>query len=186
MGSNPKTRFESLVVQEIENETMVYDLKVNKAYLLNEISQQVWQLCDGSRTTEEISQVLSKSLKTNISEDLIWLALDGFRRNDLLEKAEEVEIDFGGLTRRQVIKKIGFASLAALPAIAIVTSPTAVQAASCGIGPTTFTFPGGQPCVPPSPPFCGPIFCDPLCCFGSQGTGQSPTQITCLCRTSAP
>lgn len=129
--NNPKTRNENIVVQELENEILIYDLEINKAFCLNETSAMVWQICDGKRNVAEISQILNRKLNQPITEDVIWLALDGFKKDNLLEESEQFEIDFNGLNRRQVIKKVGLASMVVLPIVASVIAPQATQAASC-------------------------------------------------------
>jgi hypothetical protein len=82
------------------------------------------------RTVTEISQSLSKKLNEPMTEDVIWLALDNFKKDNLLEDNEHFEINFNGLTRRQVIKKIGFASMITLPFVSSVVAPNAAMAAS--------------------------------------------------------
>ena len=131
--NKPKTRNENIVVQEMEKEILIYDLKTDKAFCLNETSALIYQLCDGKRNIPEISQALNKNLNQPITEDLIWLALNDFKKDNLLEESERVEINFNGLSRRQVIKKIGFASMIALPVIASVVAPNAAMAASGGL-----------------------------------------------------
>lgn len=129
----PKTRTENIVVQEIENEILIYDLETNKAFCLNETSALIYQLCDGKKSVEEISQHIKQKLNQPISEDLIWLALDNFKKDNLFEEGEQIEIDFGGLTRRQIIKKVGLASMIALPVVASVIAPSAAMAQSGGV-----------------------------------------------------
>ena len=131
--NKPKTRNENIVVQEMENEILIYDLKENKAFCLNETSALIYQLCDGKRTVEEISKSISKKLNQPISEELIWLALDNFKKDNLLEENERFEIDFKGLNRRQVIKKIGLASMIALPIVSSIVAPNAAMAQSSGL-----------------------------------------------------
>lgn len=69
--NNPTARRTDVVVQELKGEVLIYDLKINKAYCLNETSAMVYQLCDGNNSVSDISNQLSKKLKTNISEDLV-------------------------------------------------------------------------------------------------------------------
>jgi len=126
----PKTRSENIVVQEMEKEILIYDLETNKAFCLNETSAIIYNLCDGKNSVLEISESSSLILNQPITEDLVWLALDSFKKDDLLEEGEQFEIDFKGLNRRQVIKKVGLASMAALPVIASVVAPNAAMAAS--------------------------------------------------------
>lgn len=132
--NKPKTRNENVVVQEFENEILIYDLKINKAFCLNETSALIYQLCNGKNSVAEISQALNKHLKQSISEDLVWLALNDFKKDNLLEESEKFEINFNGLSRRQVIRKIGFASLVMLPLIMGVTAPVAAASASYSCG----------------------------------------------------
>jgi hypothetical protein len=129
--NRPKSRNENIVVQEMEKEILIYDLKTNKAFCLNETSALIWNLCDGKNSIAEVSRILTKKLKQPITEDFVWLALDNFKKDNLLEQNEQFEINFNGLSRRQVIKKVGLASLAALPVIASVTVPASGAAGSC-------------------------------------------------------
>lgn len=130
MRTKPLAKTSEILLQELENELLVYDLKINKAFCLNETSAMIYQLCDGTKTVAEISQILNKKLKQSISEDLIWLALDSFKKDNLLEENESFAINFNGLTRRQIIKKVGLASMIALPMVSSVVAPSAANAAS--------------------------------------------------------
>lgn len=128
--NNPKTRQSNLLVQEIEKEVLIYDLTINKAFCLNQTSALVFELADGTRTNSEISELMSVRLKTLVSEDVVWLALDQLRKDNLLEKADELPNDLRGLTRREVIKRVGLSSMVMLPVISSVIAPQAAQAAS--------------------------------------------------------
>lgn len=132
MNQLPKAKTSEILVQELENELLVYNLKTNKAFCLNETCGLVFQLCDGTKTVAEISQTLNKHLKQSVNQDLIWLALDSFKKDDLLEEGEQFAINFNGLTRRQVIKKVGIATMIALPMVSSVVAPNAAMAASGG------------------------------------------------------
>jgi len=127
----PKTRVENIVVQDMNNEILIYDLKDNKAFCLNETSALIYQRCDGKNSVTEIKNSISKELNQSIAEDLIWLALNDLKKENLLEDSKEFEIDFKGLNRRQVIKKVGLASMVILPMVMSVTAPQAAQAGSC-------------------------------------------------------
>lgn len=131
MTNYPNSRKANIVVQEFENEVLIYDLNINKALCLNQTSALVYQLSDGTRTVSEISELMSKKLKTLVSEDLVWLSIDGLKKDNLLENADEVPLHFAGLSRREVIKKIGLGSIIALPVIASVIAPSSVLAQSC-------------------------------------------------------
>jgi hypothetical protein len=49
-GFKPLARREKLVVQNLGDETLIYDLDENRAYCLNETAARVWQFCDGEKT----------------------------------------------------------------------------------------------------------------------------------------
>jgi hypothetical protein len=139
----PKSRKENLVIQELEGEILIYDLEKNKALCLNETSALVWQSCDGSRTIASISDVIGKQLNSQVNEDLVWLALDQLSKENLIENKDEVKSKFAGMSRREAVRKVGLASLIALPVIAAITAPVAAQSASCTNNP-----PGTPGCLP--------------------------------------
>ena len=96
MNYLPKARVENVVTQDIDSELLIYDLISNKALCLNETSKTVWQACDGETSFDEFR---SKT-KVNFSDELIWLALDQLKRDNLLDKNIETDSKFNGLTRR--------------------------------------------------------------------------------------
>lgn len=126
----PANRKKDIVVQELKGEVLIYDLKVNKAFCLNETSAAVWHLCDGTKSVVEIAELLTGQTKNPFSEDLVWLAIDQLKRENLIENSQEFRTKFAGLSRREVIKKVGMASLVALPVISSLVAPMAVNAQS--------------------------------------------------------
>ncbi len=140
MNELPKSRMDNLVVQEFEGELLIYDLISNKAFCLNETSAFIWQVSDGKTSITEISELVSQKLKTTNNEDLVWLALEKLENENLIEKNSYFSNHFAEIPRREVIKKIGLATMAALPVISSVIAPNSILAASCG---TTLEF---SPC----------------------------------------
>jgi Coenzyme PQQ synthesis protein D (PqqD) len=134
----PKSRKENLVVQELDGEVLIYDLNKNKAFCLNKTSALVWQSCDGSRTIADISDAVGKQLNSQVNEDIVWLALDQLSKENLVEKQTENNDKFNGLSRREVIRKVGLASIVALPLVTSLVAPKAIHAASnCIVGAGT-------------------------------------------------
>lgn len=129
----PKSRKENLVVQELEGEVLIYDLEKNKAFCLNETSALVWQSCDGSRTIADITDTVGDRLNSPLNEDFVWLALDQLSKQGLIEKQTEVTNKFHGVSRREVIKKVGLGTMVALPVITSLIAPLAVHANSACI-----------------------------------------------------
>ncbi len=133
MNTFPKSRTKDLVVQNFDNEVLIYDLTINKAFCLNETIALVWQYSGGKNSVADISVLMSKKLKTLVTEEFVWLALDQLKKDNLLENSTDFQINFNGLSRREVIRKIGFVSMIALPLISSVIAPSAAMAQSCSL-----------------------------------------------------
>ena len=56
----PTARKSGLVVQEVPNEVLVFDLESNKAHCLNETAAMVWKSCDGETAVPEIAKFIKK------------------------------------------------------------------------------------------------------------------------------
>jgi hypothetical protein len=124
----PVARKEGLVVQETTEEVLVYDLSSNKAHCLNQTAAFVWKSCDGNNSISEITKLFEKEIGSAVQEDLVWLAIDQLNDKNLL--VSEVRTNFAGRTRREVMKKIGLATVVALPIVASLTAPTSVLAST--------------------------------------------------------
>ena len=129
-SQRPIARKSGLVVQEVPDEVLVYDLESNKAHCLNRSAAIVWKSCDGSNSVSEIAKIVESQAGGKVTDDFVWLAIDQLSENNLLEM--EVSSKFAGTSRREVIKKIGLASMVAIPVIASLVAPqSALAAASC-------------------------------------------------------
>lgn len=120
----PKAVNKDMLVQELEKELLIYDLKKNKAYSLNETTAAVYKACDGQTDLEEFAAVSS------FSSDLIFFTLDELKKKNLIADDKSVS-PFSGMTRREVIKRVGAGTAATLPVILMLTAPISTQAASC-------------------------------------------------------
>jgi hypothetical protein len=187
---------------------LIYDLKINKAFSLNETCAMVWAECDGEKSIAEIASTLSRRTKGLVNEEVVWLALETLQKQDLLTSKDQVQANFNGLSRRQIIKRVGLASMIAFPAIASVTAPTALMAQSglrplfaacstdsqCASGNCFASFNLGLACcamttttfgfIAPNS-YCG-VSCGFGCCSGNDSvfTTGNPCpvgQIRCMC-----
>jgi Coenzyme PQQ synthesis protein D (PqqD) len=141
----PVARKEGLVIQEMPDEVLVYDLDTNKAHCLNQTAAFVWKSCDGRNSVAEITKLVGANSGSAVPEDLVWLAIDQLSEKNLL--ANNLKANFNGSTRREVIKKIGLAAVIGIPIVASLTAPTSVLAAtSCTC--TTITDCQAQPTCP--------------------------------------
>ena len=128
----PVARHEGLVVQEMPDEVLVYDLNTNKAHCLNKSAAAVWKNCDGTNSISDIAAILKNEFKTPVTEDFVWLAIDQLGKDELLEK--QLTSSVNGLSRREVMRRVALGSLIALPVVASLLAPTAVHAGSqCGV-----------------------------------------------------
>ena len=134
----PQIRNQNIVIQEIGGEIMIYDLEINKAYCLNETSAIVYQNCDGKTDFADLNS------KYNFPNEIIYLALDQLQKENLLEKDTNFVSPLTGLSRREVVKKVGLGSMILLPVIASIVAPTAINAAS-GCAPGLLA--PGQPTI---------------------------------------
>jgi hypothetical protein len=141
----PKARTNEIILKQLKDETLVYDLKTNRALCLNETLAMVWEHCDGFKSVDDIRIILENQLKAKVDNDLIILALDQLRSNDLLENEETTSGLFEGMSRREVIRKVGLTAMITLPMISIVTAPSAASAQSGACVPRFCECPAGTP-----------------------------------------
>jgi len=127
-SQRPTARTAGLVIQEVPNEVLVYDLDTNKAHCLNQSAAIVWKSCDGKNSISEIAKLVEEQAGGKVTDEFVWLAIDQLSQNNLLES--EVAISFEGRSRREVIKKIGLASVIAVPVIASLVAPRSAMASS--------------------------------------------------------
>ena len=83
----PQARTDHLVVRELPEETLVYDLERNKAHCLNRTVALVWRLCDGTRSPAALCEVAKEKLRLQDAEALVHLALEQLGRRNLLAEA---------------------------------------------------------------------------------------------------
>ena len=149
----PKARTDQLIVKELPDETLVYDLADDKAHCLNDTAAQVWKNCDGNKSVGEIKALLAEEACAPIDEGVVWLALDQLEKFKLLEEGPTAPAVFAGMSRRQLMRNLGVAAVA-LPMIVSIISPSPAQAASCGqtcSGSGQCTQLGCGTCTGPSP-----------------------------------
>jgi len=149
MNYRPLARTSDFVEQASGEDTLIYDLKSNKAICLNESAAIVWKLCDGKRTVSDIAVEVGKQMKSSVNEDFVLLALDQLNSDGLLAEGFEQEARFIGLSRREIIRKIGIGSLVALPIVSSILAPNAIAAQSACGTPIGVCIPtGGVVCSP--------------------------------------
>jgi len=126
-GRLPHTRTDGLVIQELDDETLVYDTERDEAHCLNQTAVLVWGQCDGQTTVSQAARSLQSKLNVPVGTDVVWLAVKQLQRFHLVESSAKSP----SVSRRKLVLKYAPAALA-LPLIMSITAPTPAQSASCG------------------------------------------------------
>lgn len=120
-------RHHELVVQELPDELMVYDLKRHKAHCLNKTAALVWHHCDGQTNVAQLTELLKQEVGSAVDEDVVWYALEKLSKADLLEGKMNLPVK-DGLTRRRMMRRLG--TMIVLPAVVSLVAPTALAQSS--------------------------------------------------------
>ncbi len=80
----PTAQREHLVVTTLDDETIIYDKRTRQATCLNAFAAQVWSLCDGRRTSADITNAMS----VNDGEAEVLAALRKLTQADLLSNGK--------------------------------------------------------------------------------------------------
>ena len=134
----PEARKEGLIVRELSGEVLVYDRDRSKAHCLNSTAALVWQYCDGKTPVSQIARTIESAINVPVDEGVVWLGVEQLNKSKLL-KSTTVPNKMSGLSRRDVMKRIGLAAAVALPVVTSIIAPSAAQAANC--------LPSGQGCT---------------------------------------
>ena len=127
----PRARQEGLLVHELTDELLVYDLKRHKAHCLNKTAALVWNRCDGEKGISEITRLLGQQMGSSVDEDIVRLALDQLERARLLGERPSHATRAGRVSRRQLIRRMGVAAAVSLPLVVSILAPTSAQVVSC-------------------------------------------------------
>lgn len=127
----PRARQSGLVVRELPEEVLVYDLERHRAVCLNRTAALVWKRCDGRTSVEALTRALAEELGTPAPAELLWLALEQLGRDRLLEERIPRPAALAGMSRRELIRRLGLAAAVSLPVVTSIVAPTAAQAVSC-------------------------------------------------------
>jgi hypothetical protein len=153
----PSARRDGVLFQAIDDEVIVYDTKRHKAHCLNRTAERVWAHCDGQATVADVARRLTQEFEAPVDHRVVWLAVEQLRKAHLLAEAPRSP---HGLSRREVLKRLGVAAAVALPLVTSIRTPTAAQGASCANGGELCgASAGGRNCCPGFE-----------CCEISQGT----------------
>jgi len=125
---NPKSRLAGLLVEQVGDDTIVYDKERNEAHSLNRTAAEVWRYSDGTSSVPQLAAKLGADLDTETNETVVQYAIDELSRAHLLEG--EVPEDEALMTRRDMVRRMSFAAAIALPVVLSISAPTPAMAAS--------------------------------------------------------
>jgi hypothetical protein len=153
----PQARTDNLVIRELDDETLVYDMERDEAYCLNQTAALVWKECDGKSTATQAARALKKELDAPVDADLVWLAVKQLQKFHLVDGARKSP----AVSRRDLVLKYAPAALV-LPVIMSIVAPTPAGLASCvasgqpcSVGISACCTPGQSCCgIPPQCQFC--------------------------------
>lgn len=168
----PRARSDDLVVEELGDELLVYDLTNDRAHSLSATAARVWRACDGSTTVEDLGA------GHDLDPDTVRRSLDELGTCALLDSGIPSN---GGATRRELtlrVAKVG-AVAAAAPLIVSVLAPTPSQAAT----PPTEEF---CQSINVTGHGCGECHKFGCCCCEPPGTTNSSVTKPCHADCAAP
>ena len=140
-NSKPLARSEGLIIKELPDEVLVYDLDRDHAHCLNKTAAYIWKSCDGKTSPGKIASALADKFDCPNDERIVWLGLDQLGRSHLMRFKAEPPRPLAGMNRRAVIRALGLAAVAAVPVVTSIVAPTPAQAGTAA--------PPGTPCTDP-------------------------------------
>jgi hypothetical protein len=174
----PRLRTHGVIVREVQDELLIYDLETNNALCLSPAARLIADHCDGTTTVREVVEKLATGRSAEAAEVLVLTVLRRLENEGLLEGLLEFHGEADQPTRRQVLTAAAALGIA-VPLVSFLAVPTAmaqqsgcsgilqpcsVQASTCcagltceSTGPST-----AQCCVP----LLGTCFTVEDCCSG--------------------
>jgi hypothetical protein len=126
---------DQLIVEQLGAELMIYDQKRNHAFCLNQKAALVFQYCDGKTTVAGLAARLTQTLGEPVDEKVVQFALQSLSQDGLLEPLDFPPVVTAGMTRREVMQKIGVRAAVALPLVTTLLVATPKAHASGGGNP---------------------------------------------------
>ena len=174
--TRPLAREEGLLIEDLNDEIVVFDTKSREAHCLGPLAAVVFAHSDGRTSTEGLAAVASERLNELVEPWQVEEALDQLQERGLLSVvARRLE---GGTTRRQALKRSAVAggAVVAAPLVTSVFPPAAAAAgsATCGAvpgepGPTVLCCPCTTNNAANKDECCQPPFANTCNCTSAQG-----------------
>ena len=147
----PKARSDRLLVEQLPDEVLVYDLESHRVHCLNRTAAFVRDHCDGKTTVNALAEMLEAELETPEAARVVWLALKQLDKAHLLEERVEPPPELGRVSRRElagILRNVAKATLV-LPVVSSILAPTPAAAQSAVCVSDCTGQPAGTPCLVP-------------------------------------
>jgi hypothetical protein len=125
-AARPRARKEGLLIRDLGDEVVVYELESHRGHSLNRTAALVWRACDGRRSVAAIAARLGRELGAPPDAHLVRYTLRRLQEARLLDPGTR---EAATLTRRQVARRVG--QLALLPVVVSLLAPSPSEAATC-------------------------------------------------------
>ncbi len=125
--NRPVARSERLIVEQVGDEAVIFDLETRASHALKPLAAAVYTYADGKNTVVEIAELASHRLAQQVTEADAADAVVQLTALNLLE-APEVELGGNGLSRRDALKT--FAAVGASAALVSTVTAGAAMAAT--------------------------------------------------------
>lgn len=137
----PAARSDGLLIEPVGDETVIYDTDSKQAHCLKPLAAIVFGCCDGHATVGEIASAAQRRLGDDVGEAHVVDAVAQLESLGLLQTALVIRPGGGLLatngrlvSRREMLRRVGFAGTAAAVGTPLVTTITAPNAfAASGI-----------------------------------------------------
>lgn len=127
----PQARRTGLNIQELADETLIFDTENDQANCLNAVAAHVWKHADGTHSVADIAAHLTQTLHAPTDPRVVWYALEQLSKKHLLVTPLPIPPAYARMTRRSFLTKAGVAGAAvAIPVIVSIVAPTPAHAQS--------------------------------------------------------
>ena len=121
---NPLARRSDLFAENLPEEVVLYDKTNNKVHCLNKVAAAVWESCDGTRTVDDLAQIVEARFGAGSDRKLVLQALEELEEAGLLESGSVTVSDTVLTSRREAVGKLVMAG-SALVATIVASAPAA-------------------------------------------------------------
>ncbi len=123
-----------VVIQEVGDETLVYDERRHTAFCLNQIASAVWNQCDGQQDATQIAERVTGLLARPVTTEIVEFSLAQLSNDGLLQRPfANATAEVAAISRRSLMARAGAGAVMLLPVVAAVMAPRAAQAYNGGV-----------------------------------------------------